>query len=183
MQYQDLGDSALFTGTYLAAEAWRYKATGSPDALANVTALVQTIHMMWNVAPQSPGWLARYAAPSSSSSVVLSSITAESSQPNHSNGLYNSQSYTWMGGVSRDQYEGVLLGYAAAYDVLTDESIRDLIRADVTTFVEQLMITRTLCPTINGIPCLLSIKEAYIVVMLWNRSRSISARAASRRNK
>ncbi len=167
LQYQDLGDSALFTGTYLAAEAWRYKATGSPDALANMTALVQTIHMMWNVAPQSPGWLARYAAPSNSSAVLLSSITQDTTQPNHSNGFYDGQSYVWMGAVSRDQYEGAMLGYAAAYDVLTDESIRDLIRADMTTFVKQLMITRTLCPTINGFPCLVSIQEQYIVKTPW----------------
>ena len=34
--YTRCGDSALWTGHYLAAEAFRYKVTGSEDALANV---------------------------------------------------------------------------------------------------------------------------------------------------
>src|SRR5436309_1651674 len=33
--YTRCGDSALWTGGYLAAEAFRYKVTQSPDALAN----------------------------------------------------------------------------------------------------------------------------------------------------
>src|SRR5581483_8717313 len=34
--YTRCGDSALWTGAYLAAEAFRYKVTQSPDALTNV---------------------------------------------------------------------------------------------------------------------------------------------------
>src|SRR5436305_10216942 len=34
--YTRCGDSALWTGAYLAAESFRYKATHSADALANV---------------------------------------------------------------------------------------------------------------------------------------------------
>src|SRR5690349_3850467 len=34
--YTRCGDSALWTGAYLAAEAFRYQATGSAEALANV---------------------------------------------------------------------------------------------------------------------------------------------------
>ena len=35
--YTRAGDSAIWTGHYLAAEAFRYKVTRSPDALANST--------------------------------------------------------------------------------------------------------------------------------------------------
>src|SRR6478609_7715183 len=34
--YTRCGDSAIWTGHYLAAESFRYKVTRSPDALANV---------------------------------------------------------------------------------------------------------------------------------------------------
>src|SRR5579862_6027882 len=36
VDYTDCGDSALWTGAYLAAEAFRYNVTQSPDALNNV---------------------------------------------------------------------------------------------------------------------------------------------------
>src|ERR1051326_56838 len=41
--YTRCGDSALWTGHYLAAEAFRYKVTRAPDALANVKAAIAGI--------------------------------------------------------------------------------------------------------------------------------------------
>ena len=38
------GDSAIWTGHYLAAEAFRYKVTRSPEALANEERAVEGIH-------------------------------------------------------------------------------------------------------------------------------------------
>src|SRR5258708_39669545 len=40
VSYTRCGDSAIWTGHYLAAEAFRYKVTGSADALANVKAAI-----------------------------------------------------------------------------------------------------------------------------------------------
>ncbi len=58
----------------------------------------------------------------------------------------------------------MILGYSVAYDVLTDESVRDLIRQDMVTFVTELMMTRSVCPVINGIPCVTPINVQYVVV-------------------
>src|ERR1700730_14571965 len=41
--YTRYGDSALWTGHYLAAEAFRYKVTQAPDALSNVQAEIDGI--------------------------------------------------------------------------------------------------------------------------------------------
>src|SRR5271156_3793944 len=41
--YTRCGDSALWTGHYLAAEAFRYKVTQAPDALQNVTSAIAAI--------------------------------------------------------------------------------------------------------------------------------------------
>ncbi len=163
--YADQGDSAIFTGTYLAAEALRYKATGSPDALANVSALVQTLHLLWNVAGTgSPGDLARFAAPTTSASAILTSSFSASDPYDHFDTEYAGQTYNWKGHVSRDQYQGVVLGYSLAYDVLTDETVRDLIRGDMTTFVGELMKTRKLYPTIDGVPSLVPFNVQYCVL-------------------
>src|SRR5690349_6865322 len=44
--YTRCGDSAIWTGHYLAAEAFRYKVTGSADALANVWSALHGIHSL-----------------------------------------------------------------------------------------------------------------------------------------
>jgi hypothetical protein len=163
--YSDQGDSAIFTGTYLAAEALRYKATQSPDALANVTAIVQTLHTLWNVAGSgSPGYLARFAAPTTSSATLLDSSFSSSDPYDHFSASYAGQTYDWKGHVSRDQYQGVVLGYSVAYDVLTDETVRDLIRGDMVTFANELMKTRTLYPTIDGVPSPIPFNVQYCVL-------------------
>ena len=47
---QGIGDSALWTGTLLASEALRLRATGAADARARVRSLTQTMHLWLNVA-------------------------------------------------------------------------------------------------------------------------------------
>ncbi len=91
--YSDTGDAAIFTGTYLASEAWRYKTTGSPDALANTTALVQTLHMLFNVAPISPGYLARFAVPQSSPP-ILTNLFSSTDPTAHFDGEFDGAATT-----------------------------------------------------------------------------------------
>ena len=47
--YTHCGDSAIWTGHYLAAEAFRYKVTGSSDALENVRAALAGIDSLLDV--------------------------------------------------------------------------------------------------------------------------------------
>src|SRR5260370_38516471 len=47
--YTRCGDSALWTGHYLAAEAFRYKVTQAPDALNNVKAAIAGLAGLANV--------------------------------------------------------------------------------------------------------------------------------------
>lgn len=141
-----LGDSAIWTGTYLAAEALRLEATGAPAARAQVKALVETLHLWFNVSGQ-PGMLARFAAPAGvAQPVVLNDLACGSGWRVHCNVSYQGAAYDYIGHISRDQYQGVLLGYALAYEALgpDDEATRALIREDVFELVEELMIERTL---------------------------------------
>src|SRR5947199_7832423 len=47
--YTRCGDSAIWTGHYLAAEAYRYKVTGSPEALANVRSAISGIQSLVDI--------------------------------------------------------------------------------------------------------------------------------------
>ena len=135
--WSSAGDSAIWTGTYLATEAMRALVTGSPDAEAMVNSLVRTLHNWWNISGD-VGYLARYAAPTSSDPRVLNMFQPPEDR-DHLNVLYKGERWHWRGRVSQDQYQGLLLGYSLAYDATSDARIKALIREDVVKFVEQLM--------------------------------------------
>ena len=134
------GDSAIWTGTYLAAEALRLMATGSADARRNVVSLVETLHLWFNVSGQ-PGLLARYAAPAGGHPLVSMDCA---SRRIHCGVEHDGETYDYSGHISRDQYQGVMLGYALAYEALGghDEETRALIREDVLELLEELMTMR-----------------------------------------
>jgi hypothetical protein len=161
--WNQVGDSALWTGDLLAAEALRALAVPSTEAQARIRALLQAVHENWIVSGD-PGYLARFAAQNSSGSDVLAAFGTLPANEIHQDGSVGGVPYTWAGHVSRDQYQGVLLGYALAYEATADESLKEIIRADVVTFVKELMKDRQLCPTINGIPCLIPISARYVVL-------------------
>jgi hypothetical protein len=136
-----LGDSAIWTGSYLAAEALRLMDTGSPDARENVKALVETLHLWFNVSGD-PGVLARWVTPTGQGSQGELNCGVD---PFHHCGVsFQGDSWDYLGHISRDQYQGVMLGYALAYEALGehDEAHRALIREDVVELVEELMIER-----------------------------------------
>ena len=115
--------------------------TGAPDAVSSLENTVRVLHDWWNVSGD-PGYLARYAAPESSDPAVLA-IFDGADPYNHFGVDYDGETWAWRGHISRDQYQGVLLGFALAYEASEDEEIRELIREDVVEFVEQLMLAET----------------------------------------
>src|SRR5215471_16454371 len=82
--YTRCGDSAIWTGHYLAAEAFRYKVTGSADALANARRAYLGIQYMVDVTGNNV--LARCLVPENSPWAV--GIMAEEA----ANGIYHSPS-------------------------------------------------------------------------------------------
>jgi hypothetical protein len=141
--YAGHGDSAVWTGTYLAAEALRLKTTGSADARANVSYLVSTLHLWFNI-NGAPGILVRYAAPSDRPSKPINYDLNCADNSVQCGVSFEDETYDYNGSVSRDQYQGVMLGYALAYEALSpnDEAVRKLIREDVVELVEELMKER-----------------------------------------
>jgi hypothetical protein len=123
VSYNRTGDGAIWTGHYLAAQAFRYAVTQSSDALTAVRAALNGVQSLVDVTtPVDPDVLARSWVPQSSP--YLAKIQTDEGH----NGLYPSsysgEAVFWIGNTSRDQYAGVFFGLAAAYDLVPDPGVR-----------------------------------------------------------
>ncbi len=116
--YTRCGDSALWTGHYLAAEAFRYNVTRAAAALANIKSALAGIQSLLDATGTDV--LARCAFPAGSP--FAAGIESEEK----SNGIYtNSATGTvWVGNTSRDEYSGVMFGLGAAYDLVDDDAVK-----------------------------------------------------------
>lgn len=135
VSYTRCRDSAIWTGHYLAAEAFRYAVTGAADALTNVQGALQGIQSLRKVTGTDV--LARCLYPVSSP--YASDLTAEDSDLGIYQGSIGSQSYYWVGQTSRDQYSGVFFGLGVAADTVNDVHVRALVREEVTHLLNYLI--------------------------------------------
>jgi len=128
--YTRCGDSALWTGSYLAAEAFRYKVTQSPDALNNVKSALAAVKGLVDITGKN--LLARCMVP------VDSPYAAAISSQEAANGIYTNSSagWIWVGNTSRDEYTGVMFGLAVTYDMVPDGTLRATISDLVTLLVD-----------------------------------------------
>ncbi len=125
--YTRCGDSATWTGHYLAAEAFRYKVTGAADALNNVKGAIAGLKSLADVTGNN--LLARC--------IVLadSPWAAGIANEEKANGIYQASPWFWVGNTSRDQYAGAIFGLAVAYDMVDDAGVKTSVRDLVTRLV------------------------------------------------
>ena len=133
--YTQAADNAIWTGHYLAAESFRYRVTGSPDALANARKALAGITALIDVTGTDV--LARFLIPRSSP--YADAILAEEVHEGIHEATYNGQPYAWLGNTSRDQYSGVFFGLGVAYDMVADVGVRAEIRSDVSRMLSYLV--------------------------------------------
>ncbi len=137
LEYLGWGDSTIFTGIYLGSQAMRYYVTGDPAARDNAVRTVNALSSHLHVTG-TPGYIARYRAPQ----------TALPYQGNEwcdiqercfrvENGPFAGD--FWWGSTSRDQFIGWMFGMTMAYDLVADEPMREIIRADMLEVVGQLI--------------------------------------------
>lgn len=132
VSYSRCGDSALWTGAYLAAEAFRYNVTQSGDALANARRAISGIQSLVDVTGNNA--LARCLIP------IGSPYAAAIQSEEAANGIYQSGSdNVWVGNTSRDEYSGVIFGLGVAYELIDDPDVRTSIAAVVTRLVQFLL--------------------------------------------
>jgi hypothetical protein len=135
VSYTRCGDSATWTGHYLAAEAYRYNVTLSAAALQNITTALAGLTRLTDVTGNDA--LARCAIPADSP--YLAAITSEEKANGAYNATVNGTRWVWIGNTSRDQYSGVFFGLSAAYELLPDAAIRARIAALVTRLLDHLV--------------------------------------------
>jgi hypothetical protein len=132
--WEGYGDSAIWTGHYLAAESFRYGVTKAPLALANSRRALAAIEDMLDAETPGGGHLCRCVVPASApdAAVLLQ-------QPNAFTATVRGQSVVCLGDISRDQYLGVMHGLGCAYDNLDDPAAKQLAGSLMTRIVDYLV--------------------------------------------
>ena len=115
--YTRCGDSALWTGAYLAAESFRYSVTRSGDALNNVKSAVAGLTSLLDVTGDNR--LARCIV--RASSPYAAGIASEEA----ANTIHQAPPWIWVGNTSRDQVVGVFFGLGVAFDLVEDQSVKN----------------------------------------------------------
>jgi hypothetical protein len=117
--YTHCGDSALWTGAYLAAEAFRYSVTRSPDALTSVKAALSGLQALSAVTGDNRlarcmfFWNSPYA------------VGMENEEAH--NGINQNLPWIWIGNTSRDQIVGAFFGLGVAYDLVDDPWVKSTV--------------------------------------------------------
>lgn len=122
--YTRCGDSALWTGAYLAAEAFRYRVTRSADAFRNVKGALAGLKSLADVTGDNR--LARCIV--AANSPYAAGIAAQES----SNTIHQNPPWIWVDNTSRDQIVGAFFGLGVAFDVVDDPAVRQDV-SDLTT--------------------------------------------------
>jgi hypothetical protein len=117
--YTRCGDSALWTGVYLAAEAFRYNVTRSADALTNVKNALAGLKALTDVTGNNQ--IARCMLPAASP--FAAGIEREEAH----NGIHYNSFWVWVGNTSRNQVVGVFFGLGIAYDVVDDVGVQSAV--------------------------------------------------------
>lgn len=128
-------DSALWTGTYVASQAYRHKLTGSTDALNNVIKSVQGLLTLVEITGN-PKTFARTLRPA----------TGNPTGTWHA-GTGAFANLEWEEGGNNDMFKGVIYGILSAYNVLCDrvsghQNLCDRIRKDARHIANDLDIAR-----------------------------------------
>lgn len=132
--YTRCGDSAIWTGHYLAAETFRYTVTRSPEALEAAHKALRGIASLVTVTG-SDRLLARCVV--RAGAPFAAGPRSEERNNGEFRGSVGGVDYFWFGNTSRDQYLGVMFGLSVAYEHLAED--RDAIRAIVTPLVDRLL--------------------------------------------
>ena len=129
--YIDFGDSAMWTGSYVASEALRYDLTGDARALAGATRALDGLEALLDVGGPGNGLLARCAIP-----LASPFITAINGSAEYYTGAHHGVPIGGFSEISRDQYIGAVLGASQA--MLRVPQLRAVAASNITRMVTYL---------------------------------------------
>ena len=114
--YTRCGDSALWTGAYLAAESFRYNVTRSADALQNVKSALAGLKALTDLTGDNR--LARCIV--QANSPYAAGIANEEA----ANSIHQNPPWIWVDNTSRDQVVGAFFGLGVAFDLVDDPAVK-----------------------------------------------------------
>jgi hypothetical protein len=129
------GDAALWTGCYLAAEAFRYRVTQSCKAFKYLQKTLDAVRALATV--READFLVRTIFPLSSP--FLGQFERDEAHHGLFRTTYKGQGCYWPGHPTRDQYAGVLFGLGVTHDLVNDDGIRATCAETITLLVQGLM--------------------------------------------
>ncbi|MFC1521514.1 hypothetical protein ACFL6Y_03810 [Elusimicrobiota bacterium] len=125
--YSSLADSAIWTGNYIAAEAFRYAVTGEQDALRSMEESLWGFHALHQITG-GQGLIARVIIPAQ---YLEDHPKLKKERNPWVPGTGEFAGWIWQGNLSHDQYNGYLFGVSNAWPYIKDTALRDAIREDV----------------------------------------------------
>lgn len=114
--YTRCGDSALWTGAWLAAESFRYKVTQSAAALQNVKTALAGLKGLTDVTGDNR--LARCMIPADSP------FAAGIANEEAANTIHQNLPWIWAANTTRDQVVGAFFGLNIAFDLVDDPAVK-----------------------------------------------------------
>ncbi|MEZ0227966.1 MAG: hypothetical protein ACAI25_05025 [Planctomycetota bacterium] len=132
--YTDFGDSAIWTGHYLAGECFRYAVTKDPAAQANAAKTIAAIQDLLDVEEPGSGHLARCFVPENHKDAPNLA-----KDPSAFTAKLRGVTYVCLDHISRDQYLGVMHGLGTAYDLLDDPAAKQQAGQLITRVVDYLV--------------------------------------------
>lgn len=133
--YTRCGDSAIWTGHYLASQSYRWAVTRSPEARDQIMAALNGIRKLVDVTGRDV--LARCAYPVESP--YAADLSSEEAHHTIRTGVVDGQPYFWVGNTSRDQYLGVFFGLTAAWQQVDDQEVHDWVSMLATRLLDRLL--------------------------------------------
>jgi hypothetical protein len=142
-QLRTLPDTTIWTGCYVAAEAFRWAVTKDPDAKVRLARSLDALYLLQAVTGKD-GLLAR--------TFWKGHFVPSPAAGEWHSGTGDFTDYMWLGDVSADQVNGAFFGYALAFDLLKDPSLRQQITSDVSAIADHLLDHKMKIVDIDGLP-------------------------------
>lgn len=121
VRYVDVEDAAIWTGVYVASQAFRFSATGEQQAMENLERSLAAIHDLRMITGKE-GLIARGFLKGTDPSIF-------DTEGHIGTGDY--EGYVWKGDVSRDQCLGVFFGLGIAHPFIESSESKDRATEDI----------------------------------------------------
>jgi hypothetical protein len=134
--YDGMGDSPIWTGYFLASEAFRYAVTKNQSALEYIEQAALGLRRLITISGE-PGYLVRFAVPKNATYTSDPLWQGFFTGSNRFNVVYEGENWTFEDRTSRDQNIGIMFGFGIVYDLLKDDptpkaqEICDIIKTNV----------------------------------------------------